>query len=166
MNFIAKFIITLLIMYFIYILHGSFVGLDLEARNVSLTPLVTNEDHISKSTLHSYPSSKCIQVNFIKSNNSYTFVVFYNHHQCLAKLFLNIRSGLSETKRQNDPPISRWLSFRNYLNQSIPLLLSGDIELNPGHTRREEFMKLLDQKQTDPSTNIQSIPVYSNTGFF
>ena len=39
----AKFIITLLIMYFIYILHGSFVGLDLEARNVSLTPLVTKK---------------------------------------------------------------------------------------------------------------------------
>ena len=132
-------------MHFVYIQQGSFISP--ETTNVSFILLATNGTHFSKTTLLIYPTSRSIQNLIHKNIISHNSVVFYNHHQYL-------RSHSSTNNRRHQSSISPMLSFMNYL--AILLLLSGDIELNPGPTGREEFTKLLDNKQCDSSNNIFS----------
>ena len=104
-----------------------------------------------------------IQVNFRKTTIFNNYIVFYYHYHHEAILFLHLRSltpNKNSKQRQFSiiPMVRGLLSFMYYF--TFILLLSGDIELNPGPTRREEFTSLLDEKQSDSSINLFSLEIF------
>ena len=156
MNLFAKLAIIVSLLYFAYYQQRTCVELRV------FKGYLSNEYHIIlfkdgdhyflKTTKHVHQIVTYIQVNFIKTTIFNNYIVFFYHYHHEANLFLHLRSLTpnknSKQRQFSIIPMARGLlSFMYYF--TFILLLSGDIELNPGPTRREEFTSLLDEKQSD-----------------